>query len=59
MLFLGIYSGKNHISKRYTHLNVHCSTISNGQDMEATMAINRGTGKEDVVHIFSVMLLSH
>ena len=36
MLLLGIYSEKNHISKRYMHLSVHYSTISNGQDMEAT-----------------------
>lgn len=27
---------ENHGSKRYLHPNVHCSTIFNGQDMEAT-----------------------
>ena len=31
------------------HPNVHCSTIYNSQDMEATlMSINRGMDKEDV-----------
>ena len=29
-------SGENHNSKRYMHPNVHCSTIYNSQDMEAT-----------------------
>ena len=29
-------SGGKHNSKRYTHPNVHYSTICNGQDMEAT-----------------------
>ena len=28
--------GKNSNSKRYMHPNVHCSTIYNNQDMEAT-----------------------
>ena len=30
------HSRKNHNSKRHMHLNIHCSTIYNGQDMEAT-----------------------
>ena len=29
-------SGENHTFKRYMHLNVHCSTIYNSQDMEVT-----------------------
>ena len=33
---LGVYSEKNHNSKRYVYPNVHCSTIYNNQDMEAT-----------------------
>ena len=33
------------------HPNVHCGTIYNSQDMEATlMSINRGMDKEDVVN---------
>ena len=38
--------------------SVHCSTVQNSQDMEATqMSINRGMDKEDVVHIYNGMLL--
>ena len=49
----------NSNSKRYLHPNVHCSTIYNGQDMEATqMFINRGMDK-DVVNIYNGILLSH
>ena len=35
---LGMYleKNKNSNSKRYMHPNVHCSTIYNRQDMEAT-----------------------
>ena len=33
---LGIYSEKTIIQKRHMHPNVHCSTICNSQDMEAT-----------------------
>ena len=33
---LGIYQDKNHNSKRHMYPNVHCSTIHNSQDMEAT-----------------------
>ena len=37
--------------KRHMHPNVHCGTIYNSQDMEATlMSINRGMDKEDVVN---------
>ena len=42
------------------HPNVHCSTIYNSQDMEATkMSIDRGMDKEDVVCIYNGILLSH
>ena len=41
------------------HPNVHYSTMYNSQDMEATyMSINKGTDKEDVVHIYNGILLS-
>ena len=37
-----------------------CCPICNSQDMETTgMSISRGMDKEDVVHIYSGMLLSH
>ena len=42
-------TGENHNSKRYIHPNVHCSTIYNSQDMEATwMFTDRWMDKEDV-----------
>ena len=51
---------ENHNSKRHMHPNVHCSTIYNSQDTESIwMSINRGMNKEDVVHIYSGILLSH
>ena len=35
--FLGMYLEKTKINlKSYMHANVHCSTIYNSQDMEAT-----------------------
>ena len=37
--------------------SVHCSTIYNSQDMEATqMSINRGMDKEDMVPIYNGIL---
>ena len=43
---------EKHNSKIYMHPNIHCSTIYNSQDMEATyMSVNRGTDKADVVQI--------
>ena len=40
--------------------SVHGSTIYNSQDMEATLvSINRGMDKEDVVHIYNGIRLSH
>ena len=39
--------------------HVHSSTVYNSQEREATsVSINRGTDKEDVVHIYNGMLLS-
>ena len=41
------------------HPNVHCNTIHNIQDTEATlMSISRGMDK-DVVHKYKRILLSH
>ena len=40
--------------------HVHCSIIHGGQDMEKTrMSFNRGLDKEDVVHVYYGILLSH
>ena len=42
------------------HANVHCSTVYKSQDMEATeMSIDRGLDKEDVVQIYTGILISH
>ena len=35
-LTIGRTSSENHNSKRHMYPNVHCSTIYNSQDMEAT-----------------------
>ena len=57
---LGIYLEKKHDPKGYMHPNVHCSTVYNSQDMEATyMSINRGMNKAEGVHIYTGILLSH
>ena len=46
--------------KGYMHPSVHCSTVYNSQDMEATyVSVDRGMNKEDVVHICRGILLSH
>ena len=46
--------------ERYMSPNVHCSTIYNSKDTEAPyMSITGGMDKEDVVHIYSGILLSH
>ena len=43
---------ENYNLKRYMYLNVHCSTIYNSEDMEATyMDIDRWMDKERVVYI--------
>ena len=42
------------------HLNVHCRTIYNSQDIEAiSKSSDRGMDKEDAVHIYNGMLFSH
>ena len=42
------------------HPSVHCSTIYNSQDIELTsMSIDGGTDKEEVVHVYNGILLSH
>ena len=41
------------------HPSVHCNTIDNSQDMEATqMFTNIGMDKEMVVHIYNVVFFS-
>ena len=55
---LGIF--QNHNSKTVIYHNVHCSSIHNSQDMEATyVSIDRWMNKEDVAHIYNGILLSH
>ena len=57
---LGFYLAKKHNSKRYMHPTVHCSTIYNSQDMEATlMSINLGMDTEEVGHIYKGILFIH
>ena len=51
---------QNYNLKGYMHPYVHSSTIYNSQDMETTqMSIDRGVDKEDVIHIYNGILLSH
>ena len=46
--------------KGHMHPNVHSSNVHNSQSMEgAEMSFNRWMGKEDVVHIYNGILLSH
>ena len=55
----GHVSGANSNSERYMHTNVHCSTVYNSKDMEATkVSTDRGMDK-DVGHIYNEILLSH
>ena len=42
------------------HPNAYCSAIDHSQDMEATlMSNNRGMDKEDVLHTYYGIFLSH
>ena len=42
------------------HPNIHSSPIHNSQGMEAMcMSIDGGTDKEDVIHVYNGILLSH
>ena len=51
---------KNTNSKRYMHPRVHCSIISNSQDMEATyVSTDRLIDKEDVAYMYSGIFLDH
>ena len=51
---------QKHGPQRCMHPKVHCSAIYNGQDVGATyMTIDRGMDKEDVVPVYSGILLSH
>ena len=51
---------ENRKLKIYPHPRLHCSTIYNSQDLEATsMSINRGMDKEDAVPIYNGLLLNH
>ena len=46
--------------KEYIHSYVHCSIISNSQDMELTQVpINRQVEKKVVVHVYNGILLGH
>ena len=55
---LGIYLEKTRIQKDACTPDVHCSTVYNNQDMEASwMSNNRWKDKEDVVCICNVILL--
>ena len=55
---LGIYPEKTKIEDMYPI--VHCSTIYNSQNIEATqMSISRQMDKKAVVHIHNGILLSH
>ena len=56
----GHISGENLGLNVYMHPSVHSSTVYNSQVMEATsMPIDRQMDKEDVVHIYNGILLSH
>ena len=42
------------------HPNVHCSIVHGDQDIKITKrSFDRGVDKEDVVHIYNGILLSH
>jgi len=46
-------------TKRHMLPSVHCSTVHNSHTMGATSVASRGVGKEDVVCVYSGMVLSH
>ena len=53
-------SRENNNLKIYMRPNVQRSTIYNNQNMEVTqMSINKGMDKENVVHMYNGILLSH
>ena len=55
----GHKSGENYNLKKYVYPNVHCSTIYNTKDVEATYMSMERMDKEDVVHIYNATLLRH
>ena len=56
----GPISIQNYNSKICMYPSVHCSTIYNSQDMRAMrISINRGVDKENVMGVYSGILLSH
>ena len=47
----GCISGEKHNLKRYMHPNVHCNTVYNNQDIEATqISTDGGMDKKDAVY---------
>ena len=51
------YTWRKPYLKKYMHFNVHCISIYNSQDMEATsMPTNRGMDKEDVGSVYNRIL---
>ena len=56
----GYLPGVNCHSKGYMDPNFHCSTICDSQNMESpSMSIGKRMDKEDMVHIYNGILLSH
>ena len=54
------YMQKNCHSKRYTHSNIHCSTIYNSHHLEVTqMSTDRVMDKENVLYRINYILLNH
>ena len=54
----GHISGKNHCSKGHMHPSIHCSTVHNSQDMEATqMSIDRWMDIKDVSRIYNGIVI--
>ena len=54
------YTPRKPESKETMYPNVHCRSIYNSQDMEATqMSISRSVDKEVVIHIHNGILLSY
>ena len=58
---VGHIPGENYTLERYMHIpNIHFSTVYNSQNMKANlMTTGRKMDKEDVVHTYNVILLSH
>ena len=51
---------KHEFKKKTLHPSVHSSTVYNNQNIEATeVSINRWMDKEDMVYVYSEIVLSH